>query len=226
MNRMIRVGHRGAAGHEPENTLSSLQYAIGLGLDIAEFDIRRTQDGVLVLLHDETVDRTTNGKGPVDHFSFRDLKALDAGHGNPIPSLEEALRLADGRIGMVLELKIPGIAQECVEVVQRLRLHSPVIYASFLLEELSDIRDADQQASTMALFSDLPSDPLGIVATVRPSHATHVGLRHDTVTSDLIQALHQAGWPVFAYTVNEPAAIERLKAYGIDGIISDFPDRL
>jgi glycerophosphoryl diester phosphodiesterase len=101
-----------------------------------------------------------------------------------------------------------------------------VIYASFLLEELADIRDADRQTLTMALFSNLPSDPRGIVATVRSSQATHVGLRHDTITSDLIQELHQAEWPVFAYTVNEPAAIQRLKTSGIDGIISDFPDRL
>ena len=226
MSRITRIGHRGAAGYAPENTLASLQYAIGLGLDFAEFDVRRTHDDVLILLHDKTVDRTTNGKGPVDHSSFRDLKALDAGHGNSIPSLEEALRLADGKIGVILEIKVQGIAQDCVETVQHLRFHSPVIYASFLLDELSDIRDADRQAATMALFSNLPSDPRGIAATVRPSQATHVGLRHDTITSDLIQELHQAGWLVFAYTVNEPAAIQRLKAYGIDGIISDFPDRL
>jgi glycerophosphoryl diester phosphodiesterase len=223
MNQVTRVGHRGAAGHELENTLSALQYAINLGLDFVEVDVRRTQDSVLVLLHDERVDRTTNGKGPVDHFSLRDLKALDAGHGNSIPSLEEALRLADGKIGLILELKISGIAQDCVETVQRLRLHSPVIYASFLLEELADIRDADPRASTMVLFDELPPDPVGLVARL---HASHVGLRHDTVTLQLVQALHQSGWLVFAYTVNEPAAIQRLKTYGVDGIISDFPDRL
>lgn len=206
--------------------MASLEYAINLGLDFAEFDIRRTSDGVLVLLHDKTVDRTTNGKGPVDHLSFRDLKALDAGHGNSIPSLEEALRLADGAIGLILEMKVQGLAQDCVETVRHLRLHSPVIYASFLLDELSDICNADRQASTMALFSNLPTDPRGIVATVRSSRATHVGLRHDTVTPDLIQELHQAGWPVFAYTANDPADIERLKTSGVDGIISDFPDRL
>lgn len=226
MKRIIKVGHRGAAGHAPENTLASLQYAIGLGLDYAEFDLRRTLDGVLVLLHDERVDRTTNGRGRVEHLAFRDLKTLDAGHGNSIPSLEDALRLANGRIGLMLELKVPRIAQDCVEVVQRLRFGSPVLYASFLLDELADIRMLDRQAATMALFSNLPSDPHGIVATVRPSRATHVGLRHDTITPDLIQDLHQAGWPVFAYTVNEPGDIERLKRSGIDGIISDFPDRL
>lgn len=226
MKRIIKVGHRGAAGHAPENTLASLQYAINLGLDFAEFDLRRTQDGVLVLLHDKTVDRTTNGRGHVEHLSFRDLKALDAGQGTSIPSLEEALRLADGKIGLMLELKVPGIAQDCVETVHHLHLHSPVIYASFLLDELADIRDADQQASTMALFSNLPADPRGIVATVRSSRASHVGLRQDTVTPERIQDLHQAGWPIFAYTANDPADIERLKRSGIDGIISDFPDRL
>lgn len=226
MNRIIKVGHRGAAGYAPENTLASLQYAINLGLDFAEFDVRRSQDGVLILLHDKTVDRTTNGKGPVDHFSFRDLKALDVGHGNSIPSVEKALRLADGKIGLILELKAPGIGQDCIEIVRHLRFHGPVIYASFLLEELANLHDADQRVSAMALFSNLPSDPRGIVARVRPTHATHVGLRHDTVTPELIQDLHQAGRLVFAYTANEPADIERLKTAGIDGIISDYPDRL
>src|SRR5690242_21467067 len=88
MRRVVIIGHRGAAGHAPENTLAAIRKGIDLGVDFVEIDVRRTADGVLVALHDETVNRTTNGKGRVDRMSLRDVKRFNAGNGEHIPTVD------------------------------------------------------------------------------------------------------------------------------------------
>src|SRR5438034_11529438 len=101
---MLRIGHRGAAGHAPENTLLSLRKAVELGVDIVEFDVQRTRDGELVLLHDKRVDRTTDGKGYVRDFSFQELRRLDAGLGQRIPTLREAIDAVRGSAQLMIEI--------------------------------------------------------------------------------------------------------------------------
>ena len=105
MRQVLKIGHRGAAGHAPENTLAAIQKGIALGVDFVEIDVRRTADGVLVALHDETVDRTTNGNGRVDHLSLPDVKKLRAGNGEHIPALETVLKVAGGRAGLMFGTK-------------------------------------------------------------------------------------------------------------------------
>src|SRR6476659_4577433 len=114
MPRVLRIGHRGAAGHAPENTLAAVRQGIELGVDFVEIDVRRTADGVLVALHDATVNRTTNGRGRVDALS-----------------LGEVPQMARGRTGLMLELKVDGLAHLTVHAVQKVQLDTPVIYASF-----------------------------------------------------------------------------------------------
>ena len=102
MPRVLRIGHRGAAGYAPENTLAAVQKGIDLEVDFVEIDVRRTADGVLVALHDATINRTTSGKGRVEALSLRELRAFDAGNGERIPTVEEVLKLEDGRTGLML----------------------------------------------------------------------------------------------------------------------------
>jgi glycerophosphoryl diester phosphodiesterase len=104
MRRVLRIGHRGAAGHAPENTVAAIRKGIALGVDFVEIDVRRTSNGGLVVLHDETVNRTTNGKGRVDRLSLQEVKKFNAGNGEHIPTLEEVLKVATGVAGLMLEL--------------------------------------------------------------------------------------------------------------------------
>src|SRR5437867_1535551 len=221
--KVLRIGHRGAAGYEPENTLLSIQRAIELGCDLVEVDVRRTKDGHLVLLHDERVDRTTNGKGAVAEMTLERLRKLDTGGGQRIPTLQETLHLASGRVGLILELKASGIGEQVCALVRQAGFTGPVIYASFLHEELLSVREPAPTVATMALFKKLPQDPVALAVNGR---ATHAGLRFDTATKPLVNALHRAGQQVFVYTVNKPKDIQRVGALGVDGIISDFPDRI
>ena len=223
MQRVLKIGHRGAAGHAPENTLAAIQKGIALGVDFVEIDVRRTADGALVVLHDETVDRTTNGKGRVDRLSLREVKKFDAGNGEHIPTLEEVLTVAAGRAGLMVELKVTGAARQAVEAVRGAGFTDPVIYASFLHDELTHIRTVDPEASLMALFGRLPRAPVSHAIAHGPSH---VGLRHDTATRRLVDAFHQAGLLVFVYTANSPGDIQHALSVGVDGVISNFPDRI
>jgi len=223
VRKVLRIGHRGAAGHAPENTLASIEQAVALGCALTEVDVRRTADGSLVLLHDERVDRTTNGNGLVAEMNLEDLRKLDAGEGQKVPTLEEALEAANGRIGLILEVKAEGLAYDVCGIVRASGFTGPIICASFLHDELQHIRRADPDAFTMALFKKLPKDP---AAEATRLQATHVGLRFDRATAPLVKALHKAGLVVFVYTVNKLVDIKRMRALGVDGIVSDFPDRV
>jgi glycerophosphoryl diester phosphodiesterase len=221
MRQVLRIGHRGAAGHAPENTLAAIQKGIALGIDFAEIDVRRTADGVLVVLHDETVNRTTDGKGRVDRLSLQDVKKFDAGNGEQIPTLEEVLRITAGRAGLMLELKVKGLAQQAVEAVRGAGFRDPVIYASFLHDELTHVQAVDPGASLMMLFGRLPQAPVARAIEHGPSH---VGLRHDTATRRLVEAFHRAGLLVFVYTADSPGDIQHALSVGVDGVISNFPE--
>ena len=223
VRKVLRIGHRGACGHAPENTLASIEKAISIGCDLTEVDVQRTADGSLILLHDERVDRTTNGRGLVADMKLEDVRKFDAGRDRNIPTLEEALKTAQGRIGLILELKAEGLAYDVCGIVRASGFPGEIIYASFLRDELQHVRRADPDACTLLLFKRLPKDP---AAEATGLQATHVGLRFDTATLPLVRALHKARLTVFAYTVNKPADIAGMRTLGADGIVSDFPDRI
>ena len=223
MPRVLKIGHRGAAGHAPENTLAAVQKGIDLGADFVEIDVRLTSDGVLVALHDAKVDRTTNGKGRVDTLSLRELKALDAGDGERIPTVEEVLRIAKGRTGLMLELKVGGAADPLIKAVQNVGIDIPVLYASFLHPELTAVRAVQPEAALMVLLERLPRDPAAYALQYRPAY---VGLRHDRASRDLVEAFHRAKVLVWVYTANTLDDIQRAISMGVDGVISDFPERV
>lgn len=221
--RVIRVGHRGAAGHAPENTLAAIHAGIACGVDFVEIDLRRTADGALVTLHDATVNRTTDGSARVNRLSLQEVKRLDAGNGRRIPTLEEALEAAAGRTGLILELKVTGIARQTVDTVRQAGFKNPVIYASFQHEELTAVRKVDPDASLMVLFDRFPAASVPRAMKYSPSY---VGLRHSKATLRLVESFHRANLPVFVYTPNRPADIQRALSLGVDGVISNFPDRI
>ncbi len=223
MSHVLKIGHRGAAGHAPENTLAAVRKGIDLGVDYVEIDVRQTADGVLVALHDATINRTTDGKGRVEALSLRELRAFDAGNGERVPTVEEVLKIAAGRTGLMLELKVAGVAHLTVDVVKRVNFTDPVIYASFLHEELPLVREVDPKAALMVLFDKLPRSPVAHAMQYRP---THVGLRHDTATRPLVQACHQDNLLVYVYTANSAGDITHALSVGVDGVISNFPERI
>ena len=221
--RILRVGHRGAAGHAPENTLAAIRAGISLGVDFIELDIQRTRDNRLIVMHDPLVDRTTNGTGLVSDLTWGQLEVLDAGNGERVPSLESALSATNGCAGAMLEVKAPGLGPALYQAVQATGFTSFVVYASFLHAEISAIRTLDPHAKTMALIEGVPVSGSAFAIEAK---ATHAGISLDSATPDFVAALHRADLQVWVYTVNDPRLIAQAIALGVDGIISDFPDRI
>jgi len=221
--RILRIGHRGAAGHAPENTIAAIRTGVSLGVDFVELDIQCTRDGRLVVMHDKLVDRTTDGVGLVSDMTWDKLQLLDAGLGEVVPCVEEALAVANGHVGVILEAKTPGIGPAIHRAVGASAFSGPVIYASFLHAEILAIRKLDPLATTMALMECVP---LSGKAFARDASATLVGLSLDSATAEFIARLHDADLEVLLYTVNDPRLIERAIDLGADGVISDYPERV
>jgi glycerophosphoryl diester phosphodiesterase len=221
--RILRIGHRGAAGHAPENTIAAIRRGISLGVDFVELDVQCTRDGRLVVMHDQLVDRTTDGIGLVSDMTWGELKLLDAGQGEGVPCVEEALAAANGHVGVILEAKTAGIGPAIHRAVETSAFSGRVIYASFLHAEILAIRKLDPLATTMALMECVP---LSGAAFARDADATLAGLSLDSATAEFIARLHDAGLEVLLYTVNDPRLIERAIELGADGVISDYPERV
>jgi len=154
---MFVVAHRGAPGEEPENTLRSFRRAIELGVDFIECDVHLSKDGHIVVIHDDTVDRTTDGQGKVKELTLSYLKSLDAGKGFSIPTLEEVLSLSKGKVQVIVELKAAGTAEPVVRMVEKLNMSKEVVISSFFTELLREIKEISPE-QRISLLSGAPFD--------------------------------------------------------------------
>ncbi|HKR27250.1 MAG TPA: glycerophosphodiester phosphodiesterase [Acidobacteriaceae bacterium] len=221
---VLRIGHRGAAGHAPGNTLISIAKALRIGVDVIEVDIQRTRDDHLIVLHDRFLQPSTTGSGLVSDRSLDEIRALRTIPGDqPIPTLVEVLEAVDGHAGLMLEIKSPGIAGAVVTAVRECRFRGPVYYASFLHEEIRSIRASDSSARTIALLEGVPVHQ---AAFALDAQATHAGVSIESISAGFVQELQAAGLQVFVYTVDDPQQIAFARSCGVDGIISNYPDRL
>jgi glycerophosphoryl diester phosphodiesterase len=221
---VTRIGHRGAAGHEPENTIKSLLKAVELGCDMTEIDVHVCGSGEVVVIHDEEVTRTTNGYGFVSQMPLDALKTLDAGKGELIPTLAEVLKVLKGRIKLNIELKGSGTPVPVHRIVEESGwINDDILLTSFDWTMLEEYRELNSEAL------------MGPLAHVNAFHAARFATKidaycvnplHHLCRRTFVQKTHKKGIRVFPWTVNEPGDIERMKNNGVDGIITDYPDRV
>lgn len=217
---MIIFGHRGAPGYprRAENTIGSFKKALQFGATGLEFDVRRCGDGRIVVIHDDTVDRTTNGSGRVAELTYEQLLPFDAGGGEPIPLLSSVLDQFGSQCLLNIELKDPDIASEIGKMVLGRRLGRRVIVSCFDWNELTPLIPAVPIALLASRLEDL-------ISTGVELHAAAIHPRRDLVTRSLIECARDAKLRVHAWTVNEPSEISYFRELGIDGIFTDFPER-
>ncbi len=229
--RTLRLGHRGASAHSPENTLLAFRRALEFGADGIELDIQRTADGELVIIHDDGVERTTNGTGIVGEMPYTALAALDAGAGERIPTLTETLRWATDAIPagvapfLNLELKMPGTGPDTLVLLERSGYPGPLAISSFDYPSLEETRRLDG-AVELWLLSGPYRDEL--LAQARAINVTCLDLHHTAITTEVAARITAAGFGLVAWTANEPTDIARLLALDppLRAIIGNYPERL
>ena len=221
MRDCIIIGHRGARGLEPENTILSYQTAIQLGADMIELDVHKTKDGHLVCIHDDKVDRTTDGTGLIAEMSLKDLQQLDAGHNEHIPLLSEVLDFARNRISVNIELKVLDVEKQVIDMVQERDMKNEVIVSSFLHSTLQTIHTIDEEIKTAVLISKKQDD---VVQYVQNLHSVALNPLYKLVTPELISQIHAHNIKLYSWTINEPEFMTDLAKKGVDGIITDFPN--
>jgi glycerophosphoryl diester phosphodiesterase len=233
----LKIGHRGAAGSRPENTFSSFDLALQMGADYLEFDVQRTKDGRLAVIHDPTVDRTTDGKGKVAGLTWKELRSLDAGSwfskeyaGEIIPSFTEMLDRYGDKAGLLIELKkpalYPGIEEEIAEELKRRKLDKGtacrIIIQSF------------DRSSMEKMHKLLPSIPVGILLNYTPKrmtgreleriakYASYLNPKHTVASRQLLDRIHQKGMKAIIWTIRTEQEAEKAMKLPADGIVTDF----
>jgi glycerophosphoryl diester phosphodiesterase len=215
------VAHRGASAYEPENTIRAIRRAIELKADMSEVDVHSTRDGHLVVIHDAEVDRTTNGKGIVKEMSLQEIRKLDAGKGEKVPTLQELLRVAKNFMGVMIEVKAIGIEKPLLELVRSEGMSNQVIVTSFMSDVVRKIRELESKMSTGQIFSwKIPN----IAKKAMELKISAMVPAFELVTEEMVRELHEISVPVYAWTVDDRRVAESLVEIGVDGIITNKPD--
>ena len=231
-NKIIIIGHRGASKIAPENTLKAFREAIRLGADSVEFDVQKTLDGEIVIIHDSNIQRVTGIEGNVEEMTLEELKRLDFGNGETIPTLSELIELAKGKISLNCEIKVEGIAKKVVDLFQDYDLSESVLISSFLHEELIKIYKMNSKIKLAPL---VPVEPglfsewnfkKSLIDYTYQNHFYAINPLFKLVGKKFIEYAHTKKIKVFPWTVNSGIAMKKLITMGVDGIITNDISRL
>jgi glycerophosphoryl diester phosphodiesterase len=241
---MIVIGHRGASGYAPEHTFASYERALEIGVDYIEQDLQMTRDGVLVVMHDPTLDRTTSCTGPVIERTLAEVKRCDAGSwfgsqfsDQRVPTLRELFERYRATVNYYIETKnpedAPGMEEKLLELIDEFGLRETavtkrqVLIQSFSRESLLKIRDFDARLPLIQLIEkDHDSQAIRDMLPEIAEYAVGIGPSRLSVDHELVDAVHAHRLVIHPYTVNDPADIRAMTELGVDGVFTDFPDRL
>ncbi len=232
---MLVIGHAAAAGEAPANTLAGVRACLDARADAMEIDVRISADGVPVLMHDDTVDRTTNITGKVRELTLAALQAADAGGGEPVPTLDQVLDLVAGRLTVMCELKVdfeePAVDTALLDaVLATVRKHGAETWTAMHSFHPETVRYARQQApeisaAIIAVAQDAPGFEK-LLAGVLKRNAQALSLEHRCITREYVLRAKRRQLSLWAWTADSEAAWRHLLAAGVDGIITNYPSRL
>jgi len=229
------IAHRGFSGIAPENTLAAFQKAIDSQFEYYELDVHKTKDDSLVVIHDATVDRTSsNGmKGKVSEMTYQELSKVRVGYSNKfgnefknekIPTLREALVKSKGKIKVCVEVKVKGVEQEMLDIINDLDMKDEVIIFSFYYQVLEKVRQLDKEIPILFLVGSANEQS---IAAAKNVGAQAIGAGGgNPLTKEYIEKAHENGIEVWRWTVDDTITMKELVEVGVDGIISNFPDRI
>lgn len=229
-SKFFIFGHRGACGYEPENSISSFKRALEMGVDGIELDVHVCATGELVVIHDDTVDRTTNGHGNVADMSFSSLRKLLVEGKTRIPSLDEVIDFVNRKVPLIIELKSIGVAEPLAKLLNSYLAtgwsQDDFVVSSFYLSELAVFKHLCPKIQIGGLFegAEHTQDDISILA--KKAQVSFVGLDVFMVSKEMVEKLRNDGFLVFAWTVNDKTTADRMRKLGLDGIFSNYPDKV
>ena len=224
MKDFIIIGHRGACYYEPENTLRSFKKALQLKCDYIECDVHLSKDKKVVIIHDKTLDRTTNGKGLVNDYNLEELKKLNAGKKEKIPTLQEYIDLLKNKAYMFIELKkCKNIVGKTLEIINKNKIQDKVVLLSFHASYLRKVKKINNKIKTGLLSVR----PLLAIKRAKLYKADFIGVYHGFLTKEFIEKCHKNKFKIFAYVrvVENPPKkyLKNLINLGLDGIALNKP---
>ncbi len=233
--RIEKIGHRGACGYEPENTIQSFKKAIKLGVDAIELDVRTCKTGELVVIHDAKVDRTTSGCGFVKDLTVDQIDSLYndntyIGDVKKVVTLEKALDVIDRKAKVMIEVKDRGMVKPLSKILSRYIKKkdwkvSDFCVISFNYKEVLDFAKLNPKISVGLSFSKIPKDKSKFYRKIEKfSNVDCMVIDYKNIDSQFVSELHKKNMKVFVYTVNKKSDIIKIKKLFVDGIISDYPD--
>ena len=233
--KMLVIGHRGAMGHAPENTMVSFRMGYEMGSDVIELDIHMNRDGELIVMHDGDVGRTTDGSGHIKDMTLQEIRSLDAGshfgtefRGARVPILQEVLAWARDKVPLAVEVKgdpqpSVGIEEKLVELLREQEMLDRVMVISFHHSSVKRVKELEPSAATGVLFT---GQLVKSVEAARAALADSVRPSWKYWSADLVKEVHDAGLTASTWTVNDEETMEYLVGLGIDSIGTNYPDRL
>ena len=227
-SEVLIIGHRGAMGYETENTIASIEKALQLGVDMIEIDVFQILSGEIAVFHDDRVDRLTNGAGLIEEYYYLEMKRLILDGGHRIPILQDVLKLVDNRVPLNIELKGSGTAAPVHQITSYYSENrgwnaNQFLISSFNWEELRAYRELSPEGRIAVLTE---GDPLEALAVAAELNAEAINPNHTQLNEENVAKIHQAGYKVYTWTVNDPVEFQRLISIGVDGVFSDFPDKM
>ncbi|EWH10467.1 glycerophosphoryl diester phosphodiesterase [Cellulophaga geojensis KL-A] len=228
IKKILVIGHRGAMGHKTENTLASVKKALELKVDMIEIDVFKIKSGEIIVFHDDEVNRLTNGTGKVEDYTWQQLQELTLVDNHKIPLLTTVLDTINAKVPVNVELKGAGTAKDVNTILEEYintknwKLDQFFI-SSFNWDELIAMRTINSKIAIGVLTEE---DPLQALPMAKQLKAVSINADEKDVTKNVVEAIQLQGFKLYTYTVNAPENIVRLKNLFVDGIFTNYPERV
>lgn len=227
MKKPLNIGHRGAMGHETENTIASVKKALALNVDMIEIDVFLIKSGELVVFHDGILDSLTNTSGRIEDFTFEELQKVIVKGNHQIPALHEIIETINRKVPLNIELKGKNTAEPTFELLKIFYKNgwkkNDFVISSFLWNELETYRKLDPEIPIAILTEENPLDAISIGKKL---NVVAINPWWETLTKENVEQIQKEGFKIYTYTVNEPKDIKFVTELGVDGIFCNFPERL
>lgn len=234
---VLRIAHRGFSSEAPENSIEAFKKAAESGSDMVEFDVHETKDGHLVVMHDKTLNRTTDGKGSIKNITLDELRKFHGPNGEHVPTIEEVIRILKNKCAMNIELKDKQLTNKLLKIIKKEKIEKKVIISSVYTKVIKTIKEKELGIKTAWLVSETRWQliilyilrfflPYFLVRMAKKMKTDAIGLQYKLVTDKLVKALHQNHINIGVWTVNNKEDIKKMQLLGVDAIISDKPGLL